>query len=193
MRDKFSFGMIFLVGLIAGILTMNFGKSILLENTGLLDETMLKQMSSAFPDSNALFAFVLRKRLILMAVMVLLATTYLGMVACGALDLWYGFSTGAFLAAALLRYGFKGILLVASGVLPQYLFYGPALYALLLWCDRTCRMIYCKGYRYGEDAKTPILLGRVLPLVFILVGLLIGCFLESYVNPGILKGFIRLI
>lgn len=193
MRNRVSFGMVFLIGLTAGILTMNFGKSILLENTGLLDENMLSQMSSAFPDSNALFAFVLRKRLVFMAVMVIVATTYLGMVACVAVDLWYGFSAGAFLAAAVIRYGFRGIFLVAAGVLPQYLLYGPVLYLLLKWCDKTCRMIYCKGYRYSEDAKTPVLLGRVLPLGFILAGLIMGCFLESYVNPGILNGFLKMI
>lgn len=193
MRERVSFGMVFLVGLTVGILTMNFGKSILLENTGLLDENMLTQMLSAFPDSNALFAFVLRKRLVFVVVMVLVATTYLGIGACVAVDLWYGFSAGAFIAAAVLRYGVKGIVLVAAGTLPQYLLYAPALYALFVWCDKTCRMIYCKGYYYGEDAKTPILWGRVLPLVIILAGLFAGCFLESFVNPGILKGFLKLL
>jgi len=193
MRNRVSFGMVFLLGLVAGILTMNFGKSILLENTGLLDETMLRQMSSAFPDSNALFAFVLRKRLVLMIVMVLLATTYLGMVVALGVDLWYGFSTGAFLAAAVLRYGFKGFLLVAAGVLPQYLLYAPAIYALIIWCDKTCRMIYCKEYWYGQETKTPILLGRVLPLVIILITFIAGCFLESFVNPGVLKGFLNVL
>lgn len=193
MRERFSFGMVFLVGLTAGILTMNFGKSILLENTGLLDENTLRQMSSVFPDSNALFAFVLRKRLMPVVAMVLVATTYLGIVACVAVDLWYGFSVGAFLTAAVLRYGFKGLVLVAAGTLPQYLLYAPALYALLVWCDKTCRMIYCKGHYYGEESKTPILLGRVLPLVIILVGLFAGCFLESFVNPGILKGVLKLL
>ena len=183
--------MIFLVAFVTGILTMNFGKSILLENTGLLDENMLTQMTSAYPDSNALFVFVLRKRLSLMVAMVLIATTYLGIAACIAMDLWYGFSAGAFLTAAVLRYGFKGIMLAAAGMLPQYLLYAPALYALLVWCDKTCRLIYCKSYYHSQDAKTPILLGRVLPLVIILAGLLVGCFLESFIHPGILKGFIK--
>lgn len=193
MREKVSFGMVFLVAFVAGILTMNFGKSILLENTGLLDENMLRQMEQAFPDSNALFVFILRKRLSFIAVMVLVATTYLGIGACVVVDLWYGFSVGAFLSAAVLRYGFKGIVLVAAGSLPQYLFYAPVFYALLIWCDKTCRMIYCKGRYYGEDTKTPILFGRVLPLVIILVGTIVGCILESFLNPGILKGFIKLL
>ena len=193
MRERVPFGMVFMAAFVAGILTMNFGKSILLEYTGLLDENMLRQMSSSFPDSNALFAFVLRKRLSLVVVMVIIATTYLGVGACVAVDLWYGFSAGAFLTAAVLRYGFKGIVLVAAGTLPQYLFYAPALYALFLWCDKTCRMIYGKGHWHGGDAKTPILWGRVFPLALILMGLFVGCVLESFVNPAIIKGFTKLV
>lgn len=193
MKERFSFGMIFLAGLVAGILTMSFGKSILLENTGLLDENMLAQMASAYPDSNALFAFVLRKRLVVVVVMVLMATTYLGVAACVAADAWFGFSAGAFLTAAMLRYGFKGLVLVLAGVFPQYLLYGPAFYALLVWCDQTCRMIYSRGYGYSRDTKTPILLGRVFPLLLIFAGALAGCFLESYMNPGILRGFLKVL
>ncbi len=193
MKERFSFGMIFMTGLVVGILTMNFGKSILLDNTGLLDETMLSQMSATFPDSNALFAFVLRKRITIILIMVLAATTYLGMIATIAMDFWMGLSAGAFLAAAMLRYGFRGILLVAAGVFPQYLLYVPLFYMLLVWCDKTCRMIYTKGYYQGQDAKTPVLLGRVLPLVIIFVGTVAGCFMESYLNPGILQSFLKLL
>lgn len=198
MREKFfcgkkSFGMIFLVAFVTGIFVMNLGKSILLENTGLLDEDMLRQMSSAFPDSDALFAFVLRKRMTFSVIMVVLSTTYLGMGACVAVVFWYGLSTGMFLTAALLRYGFRGVLLAAAGILPQYFVYVPAIYALLVWCDKTCRMIYLKEYYHQGDTKTPILVGRVLPLVIILFGMLAGCFLESFVNPGILQGFLKLL
>lgn len=198
MREKFSYGknsfcMIFLVAFVAGIFVMNLGKSILLENTGLLDEDTLRQISSAFPDGDALFAFVLRKRLTFAVFMAVLATTYLGMGACVAVAFWYGLSTGMFLTAALLRYGFRGILLVAAGILPQYFVYIPVIYALLVWCDKTCRMIYLKEYYRQGDIKTPILVGRVFPLVIILFGMVAGCFLESFVNPGILQGFLKLL
>lgn len=193
MRERSSFGMIFMIAFVAGILTMNFGKSILVENTGLLDENMLRQMTSVFPDSNALFAFVLRKRLALMGILIVAATTYLGVAACAVVTGWFGFAAGAFLATALMRYGFKGLLLVAAGTMPQYLLYIPSLYALLLWCEKTCRMIYGRGHRGSLDTKTPILLGRVLPLLVIFVGLYAGCFLESFVNPTILRGFLKIL
>lgn len=196
MRGRFPFGYIFLAGLLAGILMMNFGKSILLDSTGLLEEETLRQMSSAASDSSVLFAFVLRERMIEFVVLALAATTYLGVAACVAAAGWYGFSAGAFLAAGVLRYGLRGILLALAGTLPQYLLYGPALYGLLLWCEKTCNMIYGKGYyRKGyyqeSDAKIPTFSRRVLSLAILFAVMLAGCALESFVNPAILRGFLK--
>lgn len=196
MRGRFPFGYIFLVGLLAGILIMNFGKNILLDGTGLLEEETLRQMSSTVSDSSVLFVFVLRERMIEFAVLALAATTYLGLAACVAAAGWYGFSVGAFLAAGVLRYGLRGILLALAGTLPQYLLYGPALYGLLLWCEKTFRMIYGKGHyrkRYYQesDSKIPAFSGRVLSLLILFVLMLAGCALESFVNPAILRGFLK--
>jgi hypothetical protein len=184
MRERFSFGFIFLVGLVAGMLTMNFGKSILLENTGLLDGDTLQSMSSVTLTGSALFAFVVRKRMTGMVILVLAATTYLGLAACAMTALWYGFSAGAFLAAGVLRFGINGILLTLAGTMPQYLLYGPAFYALLVWCEQTYRMIY--------HQKTPAISKRVLSLLIIFAVVLAGCGLESFVNPVILSGFLKL-
>lgn len=198
MRGRFPFGYIFLVGLLAGILVMNFGKNILLDGTGLLEEETLRQMSSTVSDSSVLFVFVLRERMIEFAVLALAATTYLGLAACVGAAGWYGFSVGAFLAAGVLRYGLRGILLALAGTLPQYLLYGPALYGLLLWCEKTFRMIYGKGH-YGKgyyqesDSKIPAFSGRVLSLLILFALMLAGCALESFVNPAILRGFLRML
>lgn len=192
MRERFPFGYVFLVGFVAGILTMNFGKSILLENTGLLDENALRQLASMTLDSSALFAFVLRQRMVECIVLAIAATTYLGLAVCVAMTGWYGFSAGAFLAAGMLRFGFKGILLIFASTMPQYLLYVPAVYALLLWCEKTYRMIYRKGYYQSGDIKAPVLSGRVLLLLGILIVLALGCALESFVNPSILRSFLKM-
>jgi hypothetical protein len=193
MRERFPFGFVFLVGLIAGMLMMNFGKSILLENTGLLGEDTLRQISSVTLGGSALFAFVLRKRMTMVLFLILAATTYLGLVVCAATALWYGVSVGAFLAACVLRFGIKGILLALAGTMPQYLLYGPGLYALLVWGEQTYRMIYGRECCRGRgDTKAPILSGRVLFLCVIILVFLMGCGLESFANPAILSGFLKI-
>lgn len=193
MRSRFPFGYIFLMGLVAGIITMNFGKSIMLEDTGLLDENILRQLSAVNLGGSALFAFILRKRMIVFATLAVAATTYLGIVMAAIGAGWYGFSAGAFLAASVLRYGLKGVFLALAATLPQYLIYAPAIYGLLLWCEKTYRLIYGRNYYPEKERKTPVLTGQVFSLLVIFAMMLVGCALESFVNPTILKGFIMLL
>ncbi len=193
MRDRFPFGSIFLVSLVAGIITMNFGKSILLEDTGLLDQNTLVRLSSVNLGGSALFAFVLRKRMAVFFTLVLAATTYLGMAVCVLGAGWYGFSAGTFLAAGVLRYGIKGLFLALAALFPQYLVYGPALYGLCVWCEKTCRMIYGRGGGPKKEKNTPALTGRVLSLVLLGAMMAVGCALESFVNPAVLGGFLKLL
>ena len=188
---KLPFGSIFLAGLIAGILMMNIGKSMLLENTGLLDEDTLYHIKYMTVDNQALFGYVLRKRLGRAVCLAILSTTYLGLAVCAGAAFWYGMSAGSFLSALAIRYGLKGILLALAGIFPHYLLYVPALAALLGWCEQVNRGIYFKGYRGGEEGKF-FWPGRVLRLIAILVVLLLGCLLEGFCNPGVLLSFLKI-
>ena len=63
-NGKIPLATIFVAGLFLGMLILNFGKSILLDNTGLLDEYTLYHMKYMTVDSSALFYYVLRNRLV---------------------------------------------------------------------------------------------------------------------------------
>ncbi len=182
---------LFLAGLAAGILLMNFGKSILLDNTGLLDEYTLYQMKYMTVDRNALFIFVLKKRLGSALVLTVLSTTYLGLLICGGAVFWYGFAGGAFLAALLIRYGLKGLFLAAVSVFPQYLLYIPAAAALVLWCEQLNRRIYFERYAPPEMRRI-LPPSQLLKLVFLLGAVLAGCVLESFLNPSLLSALLNI-
>lgn len=191
LSGKLPFGSLFLAGLIAGILIMNFGKSMLLENTGLLDEDILYHIKYMTVDSNALFCYVLRKRLGSVAFLVILSTTYLGLIVCAGAAFWYGMSAGAFLSALSIRYGLKGILFALAGIFPHYFLYVPALAALFVWCEQVNRSIYFRGYRGAEEGKY-FLPGRILRLAVILVIVILGCMLEGFWNPRIMTAFLKI-
>ena len=181
---------IFGVGMLLGIIIMNFGKSILLENTGLFDEYTLYYMKNRTVDGDALFIFVLKERTQIILFLIIAATTYLGLLACRGVMLWYGISAGAFLTALVLRYGIKGMILAVVSVFPQYILYAPAILALVLWCEELFRGIY---YRSGEfansDKRNKIRkMGQLLTILFMV---LVGCFLEGYVNSRLLIGFLQ--
>ena len=180
----------FCVGLIAGILVINMGKSILLGDGGMFDESTLYHLKYMTVDSNALFCYILRKRIIRFLGLAVLSTTYLGLAACVGAAFWYGLSAGAFLATLMLRYGIKGILLAVISMFPQYLVYVPVVLALLLWCQELFRGIYVRGeYSAADRGFLVKKAGRLLVLMAVLV---VGCMLEAYMNPFILMGFLKI-
>lgn len=189
MRLGSKFPYLFLAGTLLGIILMNLGKKFLLADTGLLNEEALYHMKYMTVDGNALFWYVMGIRLKPLVSLVVLATTYLGIMAVWGTAAGYGVWTGMFLAAAVIRYGVKGILLVMTAIFPQYVIYGPVFFFLLVWCEQICRLIYFeKGTRLRSRQ---LVLVKLLQLVAIIVAIIAGCALESYVNPMIIKKLLK--
>lgn len=184
-EGKLPLATIFTVGIFAGMILVNFGKSILLENTGLLDEYTLYHMKYMTVDGSALFYYILKQRLSGLLILAVLSTTYLGLVVCGGITLWYGMCAGVFLATAVIRYGLKGILLVVVGIFPQYLIYVPAMVVMLFWCQNLYRGIYLDR-TYSFQPKC------LLQLVVIFFAFFVGCVLESFLNPYLLQGLLKI-
>lgn len=178
---------IFWAGVLTGIIIINFGKSILLENTGLLDEYTLYHMKYMTVDSSALFYYILRIRIKCFLSLVIFATTYLGLLVCAGTAFGYGVSLGAYLSVLLIRYGIKGILFAVLSIFPQYLLYVPAMAALLLWCEGLNRSIYFKSGFLIETEGSTSLSKRIIKLIGIFLLVLVGCIAESFVNPNVMK------
>lgn len=182
---------VFCVGILAGILTVSIGRSIFLDETGLFDKYVLSGMKHMTVDSSALFYYVLRKRVVLTLLVAVLATTYLGYAVCVGTAAWCGMSVGTYITALVLRYGLKGLLLAAAGMFPQYLLFVPAILLMLGWCESLYRGIYSRSS--GTEA-----LGRSFVIKKLgwlgVIGAVVaaGCFLESYVNPLLLMGYLKI-
>lgn len=183
---------IFLGGLALGIIVMNLGKGLLLDNTGLLDEYTLYRMKYMTVDGNALFLYVLQSRLKSIALLAIMATTYLGLVTIGGFTAWYGMSAGMFLSALVIRYGIKGVLLALTGIFPQYLLYVPAIVCLMTWCEQTCRSIYFRTYAPQDQGIRQTIPKRLIQLLSVTAVVIIGCVLESYVNPFLVTNLLKI-
>ena len=180
---------LFLIGFGIGLFAAYFGRGIWFQTTGILDEDTLYRMKYMTVDSGVLFAYVLCKRCRNFFVLILMATTYLGLVFCGGITVKYGFSIGFFISTAIYRYGIKGLLLGIVGAFPQYLCYVPAILLLIRWCEELHRSIYFYHNITGQGKKS--LPGRLGKLALILMVLVFGCILECFVNPVLLKGFLQ--
>ena len=180
---------LFLIGLGIGLSAAYFGRGIWFQTTGILDEDTLYRMKYMTVDSGVLFAYVLCKRCRNFFVLIIMATTYLGLVFCGGITVKYGFSIGFFISTAIYRYGIKGLLLGIVGAFPQYLCYVPAILLLIRWCEELHRSIYFYHNITGQGKKS--LPGRLGKLALIWIALVFGCLLECFVNPALLKGFLQ--
>lgn len=191
-EGKLPFITIFAAGILAGILFINLGKSILLESTGLLDEYTLYQMKYMTVDGKALFYYVLKERFAGLLLLAIMSTTYLGLVVCAGATFWYGMCAGMFLATSVIRYGLKGLLLVAAGMFPQYLIYVPAMFGMLLWCQSLYRIIYLDKIYRTKGPDVSFFYPRALRLLGIFGMFVLGCVLESFLNPALMKGLLRI-
>lgn len=187
------------LGFLFGLVLMNTGKKVLLENTGLLSENMLYAVKYAPVDSNAFFLYVLQKRLGTALILAVLSTTWLGLAAVWTCAAWLGISFGMLVMAALLRYGLKGILLIAVGIFPQAFIYFPVALLLLRWSYEFCMTIYfpdkvqTSALLHGENSgKYALLRNKALTFVLLLGVVIIGCILESYVNPKLVLNLLQI-
>lgn len=183
---------LFLAGFVAGVFLMNVGKKTLLENTGFLDEYSLYQMKYMSVESNAFFVYVLKKRLGTMGIILLLSSTYLGLAVLYCYAAWLGASLGMLLSAAIIRYGIKGILLVLTAAFPHYILYVPAW--IMMFCG--ARELYRSGGLAGRggNGRDKMQEIRKKAGVFLAIGgiALAGAWMESYINPGLVTGLLKI-
>ena len=188
-RGKLPLRLLFLSGFVAGVMIVCLKRNKILQKTGLLEEDTLYQLKYMTVDSSALFWRVLWTRGRECVMLGIMATTYLGLAACSVMTIRYGWSMGFFLSTAMLRYGVKGMLLGIVTVFPHYLVYVPLMVRLLRCCEDIHRRIYFYQNTAGQGKRS--LPGSIGRAVLLFAAFLLGCALESYVNPVLLQGFLK--
>lgn len=182
-----------LFGFFAGVLVMVLKKETLLYNTGFLDSYTLGPVKYLEPDTGKLLTTVFMQRLGAAALLVILATTYLGSAAAYFYQAWSGLAMGILAAGSMLRYGLKGILLIAGSLLPQQLILIPGFLMLCVKCCELCRIMYFRGAAGGFSGrdKGRFFVRKGLNLAVGIMLIAAGCFVEAYINPKILKLILR--
>ena len=184
----------FLAGVLLGIFIINAGGSSLLGKIGLLDESSLYQMKYMSVENSSFLVYVLKKRLGFVIGIILLASTYLGVAAVYTYAGWLGCSLGMILSVAIMRYGVKGVVLMLVMAFPQYICYVPAWILLLHEGAELCRTIYFPGKVSGTyiGNKRQEIQKWILHFSKVTVVVIIGSVLESYVNPMLVIGLLKI-
>ncbi|MBP3477680.1 MAG: stage II sporulation protein M [Lachnospiraceae bacterium] len=179
---------LFMLGLFIGILIVNVGHDTWIKDGELLGNDMLEKLESSTLESGKLFGYILKHRLFTLCMLGLLATTMFGAaVICGYIC-YMGFTAGCLLSVAVIRYGIRGMILMMAGIFPQGILLIPAYVALFLWAAGINRVLYSKGTYMDsfERYSKQFYLKKGIQIMGIIVVVIMGCLLESYVNPKML-------
>ena len=126
--------------------------------------------------SNRFLLYVIRTRLLTLFTIVLagcLKWKKTGVILwCG----WTGFLFGTLIVSSIIQMGAKGLLVSVAGMFPHMLFYIPASAILLVH-------IYSYPQKQWNWSKT----------IFVILTVFIGMVLECYMNPIVMKIFMKIV
>lgn len=137
-------------------------------------------------DYSGLFLYVLSNNLREFAVFWMLSITVLGIPYIILKIIIFGFSTGFFISAIAMQYGFKGFLLILAYKFPHGIIYLPIILLCIYKGYNLSRSIYYENRDY-MGAIIRQLKSYLLLLLFLIVLLVLGSFLEAYAGSFLLK------
>ncbi len=166
----------FLTGFVLGVIYIAALRNI--ENSNMLmNSYFFSKYQYMEYDARDLFKYIFKNRFGVVLLLWLTGMTVLGNPAVFLFGFWFGFSMGLIWTMAVLKLGMAGILLCVISMFPHYLLYVPAFSFGLL------RIYEMKSFR--KPAKESVVAFLIMALL-----VLVGCLLESYINPVILKAMI---
>lgn len=186
--------LLFLFGFIVGIFILNFRQERFLAEGSILDESSLAILKYMEVNKKSFLIYVLKQRLGTVWLIVLLSSSVLGIAAVYMYTIWLGVSMGFLMSVLTVRFGMKGIALFLVSTFPHYLLYVPAAVLLIAWGYRlSVKLYFPKKDRFDNYGSKRQMFFRFFAQLCIIHGVvIIGCLLESYVNPDIITKFLKI-
>lgn len=163
-----------MTGFFVGILYANLISGDYIASTGILDDYFLEQYIQMDINTAEFLWYAAYIRFLPAILLFAAGCTRFRRAAALAYVLWTGYSSGMILVTAVMKMGVKGIILCLISLTPQFICYAAG-YLMLLW------FLYAYPAVRWNMSKT---------VSFVLI-LLLGIILECYVNPVIMKMFLR--
>lgn len=180
----------FCIGFLLGIVIGNFLIPETGGEAGIMSAYFLDKFEYMDIEYSSLFVYILEKRMKIYIILVICGVTAFGCVLAYGYTIWLGVSTGAFMSICILRMGIMGILVGLVSLLPQYLIYVP-IYVFLIWRIRENQEMIssCTGKR----EKQKLWMKYFAVMIVAALVLLAGIFLESNVNPFLMKKLLKFV
>ncbi len=189
-RGMNRFLVFFCIGFLLGIIVGNFLIPDAGGEAGVMSAYFLDKFEYMEIEYNSLFVYILEKRMKIYIVLTVCGVTAFGCVLAYGYTTWLGVGTGAFMSICILRMGMMGILVGVVSLLPQYFIYIPV-YVFLIWRIREIQELL--GNCAGKRERQKICMKYFLMMTVAGGILLVGIFIESSVNPFLMKKILKFI
>lgn len=177
--------LILVTGLLFGIIFARILQGLYWNSMEFIDTDYLHRIRDTAIDYPVLFKYVLWNLYRNFILFWILSATAIGIPYMAFCLLYGGFQCGFFLTAILMKYGFKGILLIFGYTFPHYLLYIPVAYLCLRTGYWLCKSMYYENK--GKRGKTEKIVRHLMLIAAFALVLLIGGLLETYVASFLLK------
>lgn len=193
-KNGYQMAYLFMIGLFMGILFVNLGHETWIRNGTLLGAEMMNRLKSSRPVGEGLLGYILRHRLSTGCLLCLVSMTLIGMPFLCAYICYMGLAAGCLLSVAVIRYGIRGLLFMAGVLFPQALLLVPAYILLFFWAADVNRTLYARGTQLEgyERYSSRFYVKKGMQIIGIMIVVIMGCLLESYVNPSILHFVLKI-
>lgn len=180
---------LYVVGLMTGTLFFNITmRTHIFKVSDFLDFTEYMKMLENIDLSIfcSYVVFIRFRQLLLFFVCLFLFSPYI--VFC-MLDYITSIFIGILISAMSLKYGWTGLFGGICFLFPQYFFYGLIFVIIYIYLFRnTVIGNFCMAISRGRHGNSQTLLkDRIIIILFIIILFFVGCYIEAYVSPRILK------
>lgn len=183
-KEKFFSGLWIIAGLILGSLFTNFIYQDYLTYGGQV-QYLVFHNQKLYSASMSLFFYILFKRVKQYAMIYLAGYLLKPWIFLYGFTFSMAFFLGSMLSLQIIQMGMRGLFLVLLSLFPQFILYGMSLILLIkrnFQEEKKEEMLY-------ETSSSFLLRYSIL---FEIIFIILGCILESFINPSIMSGMLKL-
>ena len=135
----------------------------------ILNVDFFREISNVYIDKRALFFLCLKERLGAFFIMLLMSSTIWNIAFVFSYFMLHGFAIGCVVEILIIRYGWKGVTIYLSAVLPQCILYAIGYLILGCWCMN----------REKTETKEKLVERKLVSIFIAFVINLLGIYIES--------------
>ena len=125
---------VFIISFLFGIGMISLCQENIFFQNNVLNVDFLREINNVYIDKRALFFLCLKERLGAFFIMMLMSSTIWNTIFVFSYLMLHGLATGCVVEVLIIRYGWSGVTIYLSAVLPYYILYAIGYLILGCWC-----------------------------------------------------------